>query len=313
MGNKYVSRRHFLGIAGLSAAALAARGMRVDRIFQGLDGAPVSVDSPRSAFLQPQFQAADVEINMRATPSVVPVLPGDPTQVLTYKAELVKGSPSNLITLPDNYLGPIIRVRQGQRLKVNFKNDLPEDTTVHFHGPCIPSNMGGHPHGTDVVHPGKTFIYEFDVIDRASPYWFHPHPDMRTAFQVYYGLAGLYLISDDLEAQVGLDTGEYDVPLVIQDRTFDANNQFVYLSGGMGMGMMGMMQGFLGNRSPSRQTRLRPNAGAGYIPSCLYNDSIPYRLFGGGRHCLHRHGWACYRHPLQRYVMLSPTVDLRSI
>ena len=124
-------------------------------------------------------------------------------------------------------------MRQGQHLKVNFTNGLSEDTTVHFHGPCIPSHMGGHPHGTDVVHPGGTFIYEFDILDPASPFWFHPHPDLRTGIQVYYGLAGLLLVSDDAEAQAGLDTGEYDMPLVIQDRTFDANNQFVYLSGGM--------------------------------------------------------------------------------
>jgi len=101
----------------------------------------------------------------------------------------------------------------------------------------------------DVVHPGKTFIYEFDILDRASPFWFHPHPDLRTASSLLW-FSRLCLISDDIEAQAGLDTGEYDLPLVIQDRTFDANNQ-LYISPGYGMmggGMMGMMQGFLGNR-----------------------------------------------------------------
>ncbi len=287
MTKKNFSRRDFLGLMGLGAATLAARGVHAEQVFSGMDAIQLSAYSPDKALLKPSLQtrAADVEINMRATPSVVPVLPGNPTQVLTYQAKLVKGNASNLVTLPDNYLGPIIRVRKGQRLKVNFTNDLPEDTTVHFHGPCIPSNMGGHPHGTDVVHPGKTFIYEFDVLDQASPYWFHPHPDQRTAFQVYYGLAGLYLISDEVEAQAGLDTGEYDVPLVIQDRTFDANNQFVYLSGGMGMmsGMMGMMQGFLGNR-------ILVNGKPDYVQS-LAPGTYRLRLYNGSNARTYRLAW----------------------
>ncbi len=254
MGTKHFTRRDFLRCVGLGAATVVVNGAHADRVFGATGGAPQSIHTSNKPVLKPLQQATgsipDVEINMRAAPTFAPILPGTPTQVLSYQATLVKGEASNLITLPDNYLGPIIRVRQGQHLKVNFTNGLPEDTTVHFHGPCIPSHMGGHPHGADVVHPGGTFIYEFDILDRASPLWFHPHPDLRTGFQVYYGLAGLCLVSDEVEAQAGLDTGEYDLPLVIQDRTFDANNQFVYLSGGMGMmgGMMGMMQGFLGNR-----------------------------------------------------------------
>ena len=317
MGNRHVSRRGFLGIVGLSAAALATRGVEIAQASQGMQG---SINSLEKMLLKPTYQVADVEINMRATTSVVPVLPGDPTQVMKYEATLVKGSPSNLINLPDNYLGPIIRVRQGQRLKVNFTNNLPEDTTVHFHGPCIPSNMGGHPHGPDVVHPGKTFIYEFDAIDRASPFWFHPHPDKRTAFQVYYGLAGLYFISDDLEAQAGLDTDEYDVPLVIQDRVFDANNQFVYLSGGMGMmgGMMGMMQGFLGNRilvngKPDYVQPLAP----GTYRLRLYNGSNArtYRLAwqdGTPLTVLGTDGGLLPKAVQRSYIMLSPAdrVDL---
>jgi len=319
MSPKPVSRRGFLGVVGLGAAALAAQGIHPDQVFQGFDGGGLSMASSGRVLLKPSLKIADVEINMRAATAIRPILPGNPTQVLTYEASLVKGNSSNLVTLPDNYLGPIIRVRQGQRLKVNFTNDLPEDTTVHFHGPCIPSNMGGHPHGADVVHPGKKFTYEFDILDPAAPYWFHPHPDLRTAFQVYYGLAGLCLISDELEAQAGLDTGEVDVPLVIQDRSFDANNQFIYLSTNMGMmGMMGMMEGFLGDR-------ILVNGKPDYVQT-LAPGTYRLRLYNGSNARTYRLAWqdgtpllvlgtdgGWLPKPVQRnYVMLAPAerVDL---
>lgn len=72
---------------------------------------------------------------------------------------------------------------------------------------------------------------------------------------MYRGLAGLLIVSDDEEAAAGLPTGAQDLPIVIQDRTFDADNQLVYIGGtgegGMGGMMNGMMDrtmGFLGER-----------------------------------------------------------------
>jgi FtsP/CotA-like multicopper oxidase with cupredoxin domain len=74
-------------------------------------------------------------------------------------------------------------------------------------------------------------------------YWFHPHPHQLTGLQVYYGLAGLFIVSDEEEAALALPSGEYDLPLVIQDRTYDSQNQMVYLANGM----MDSMIGFLGD------------------------------------------------------------------
>jgi FtsP/CotA-like multicopper oxidase with cupredoxin domain len=151
--------------------------------------------------------------------------------------------------------------------------------------------MGGHPHPRDTVHPGGKFVYEFDVLDRASPFWFHPHPDKWTAYQVYYGLAGLYFITDDTEARLGLDSGELDVPLVIQDRVFDSNNQFTYLS--ENTSMMSMMQGFLGNRilvngHPDYVQTLRPgayrlrfyNGSNARIYKLAWQDGTPLTIIG---------------------------------
>jgi FtsP/CotA-like multicopper oxidase with cupredoxin domain len=61
---------------------------------------------------------------------------------------------------------------------------------------------------------------------------------------VYRGLAGLFIVSDDEEKAAGLPSGPYDIPLVIQDRVFDADNQLVYSSGNM----WEQMDGFLGDR-----------------------------------------------------------------
>ena len=89
--------------------------------------------------------------------------------------------------------------------------------------------MDGHPRFA--IAPGERYVYEFTVDNRAGSYWFHPHPHGRTGKQVYAGLAGLFLVSDDEEAALGLPSGAQDLPLVIQDRNLDADNQFVYLDG----------------------------------------------------------------------------------
>ena len=61
--------------------------------------------------------------------------------------------------------------------------------------------------------------------------------------QVYSGLAGLFIVSDDEEQALGLPSGDYDVPIAIQDRSFDNQNQLVYTNH-----MMQRMQGFLGDQ-----------------------------------------------------------------
>jgi hypothetical protein len=152
-----------------------------------------------------------------------------------------EGSAESIQVLSNSYLGPIFRVGKGQRVQVRLKNELPDPTIIHWHGLRIPEEMDGHPRYA--IAPGASYEYDFQVINRAGMYWFHPHPHQLTAPQVYHGLAGLFIVSDDEEAALGLPAGEYDLPLVIQDRTFDSQNQMVYLANGM----MDQMIGFLGD------------------------------------------------------------------
>lgn len=183
--------------------------------------------------------AADLAIDLTAGPAKLAIFPGAETSVWRYRAAVREGNPEAVQELSDAYLGPILRVKKGQRIQVRLKNDLPAPTIIHWHGLLIPEEMDGHPRS--VIAPGATFEYDFQVNNRAGMYWFHPHPHQLTGPQVYYGLAGLFIVSDDEEAALGLPSGEYDLPLVIQDRTFNAQNQLVYLANGMMDQMMGVL------------------------------------------------------------------------
>ena len=99
--------------------------------------------------------------------------------------------------------GPEIRVRQGERLRVAVRNDLTEETTVHWHGLRLPNAMDGVPHLTQKpIAPGETFVYEFDAPD-AGTYWYHPH--QRSFEQVGRGLYGPLIIEEPNPPQVDRD------------------------------------------------------------------------------------------------------------
>ena len=168
----------------------------------------------------------DVELALVAEPATVSILPGTPTRVWRYRAEVLQGDPSTVIPLPDTYLGPILRWPKGAKVRIRFTNHIPEETIVHWHGLHVPPEADGHPRY--VIGEGQTYVYEFEVKDRAGTYWYHPHPHGRTGPQVNMGLAGLIYVNDADEAARMLPTGEYDLPLVLQDRSFDGNNQVIY-------------------------------------------------------------------------------------
>jgi FtsP/CotA-like multicopper oxidase with cupredoxin domain len=90
--------------------------------------------------------------------------------------------------------GPQIRAVQGSRLRVNFENRLPAETTVHWHGMRVPHAMDGVPHLTQApVPPGGRFRYEFDLPD-AGTYWYHSHS--RSSEQVERGLYGSIVVEE---------------------------------------------------------------------------------------------------------------------
>ena len=184
----------------------------------------------------------DVELRLTAAPDEVPVLAGAPTRVWRFSGQLLKGPADTLQTLPSSYLGPVIRLRRGQKVRIHFANRLGEDSIVHWHGMDVPEAADGHPRR--VIQSGRQYVSDFEVTNRAGTYWYHPHPHMRTGAQVYQGLAGLLLVRDAEEEALSLPAGDGELLCVLQDRRFDARNQLVFHSGTM----MEMMNGFLGDR-----------------------------------------------------------------
>ena len=256
-----IDRRQFLkgtGLLGLALVGGGAMSALSACTFATPGTASPAAAPPISAAMAPVTPtlmqvtagaaAADLELALRATRGQVGILAGAETAVWRYQAELLSGDPASVATLSGSYLGPVLRVRQGQRVRVRFTNELPEPSIVHWHGLLVPDDMDGHPRFA--VGAGQSYSYDFSVVNRAGTYWFHPHPHGLTGGQAYRGLAGLLIVSDDEEAALGLPQGEYDLPLVLQDRQFDVGNQLVYLAQGGGMMGDGMtqMMGFLGDR-----------------------------------------------------------------
>jgi FtsP/CotA-like multicopper oxidase with cupredoxin domain len=87
--------------------------------------------------------------------------------------------------------GPLVEVDVGDRLIVHFRNDLPEETTIHWHGVRLPATMDGSLAMQSPVPPGGTFEYEF-VLKDAGLFWFHPH--VRSDIQVQKGLYGTIVV-----------------------------------------------------------------------------------------------------------------------
>jgi len=190
--------------------------------------------------------AADVDLVLTAAPGEARILDGPPTGVWQFRARLDAGGGDSVQPLGESYLGPTLRLRHGQSVRVRFDNGLPQPSIVHWHGMLVPDSADGHPRLA--IAPGAHYEYRFDVRNRAGTYWYHPHPHGLTGPQVYGGLAGLLIVHDDEERSLGLPAQEHDLALVLQDRLFGPNNRLVYDGGGTGMGrMMSGMLGFFGD------------------------------------------------------------------
>lgn len=133
--------------------------------------------------------------------------------------------------------GPVLRVRQGDRLRVHVENRLVESTTVHWHGIRVPNAMDGVPHITQPpIEPGGTFVYDFVVPD-AGTYWYHPH--QRTHEQSGRGLHGALIVEEREPIRV-----DRDLTWVLGDWRLDRE---AAIAGGFGNFMDASHAGRIGN------------------------------------------------------------------
>ncbi len=170
-----------------------------------------------------------------------PVLqPGENLVLQTSNVEVWPGTTTEVIALNSSYPSPSIIVNKGDNFSVLFENQLSEEATIHWHGLLVPELMDGHP--KDAVMPGNSYTYTFPVFQRAGTYFYHSHAHHLTAKHVYKGFAGFFIVDDEDEITLGLPRGEFDVPLVIQDRRSVNQPQFIYQPN-----MMDEMLGYLGD------------------------------------------------------------------
>ena len=156
--------------------------------------------------------------------------------------DFISGKPTVTFGYNGNFLGPTIRVRNGQRFSINAKNSLGQTTTLHWHGLHVPAQWDGGPR--QPIADGSTWRPEFTIRQEAATLWYHPHAMGLTGEQVYHGLAGLFYIEDDFSDSLNIPKtyGVDDIPLVIQDRRFFNNGQFAYAQN-----MHDVMNGVIGN------------------------------------------------------------------
>ena len=121
-----------------------------------------------------------VEVNLVAGPARLALMPGLVTDAYAYNGSVP---------------GPTLEAHEGDRVIIHFHNKLPEATTIHWHGLHIPADMDGSP--LRPVGAGKTFDYIFKIPrGTAGTYWYHPHPDFRTGYQIAKGLYGAIIVRD---------------------------------------------------------------------------------------------------------------------
>ncbi|HEY2422241.1 MAG TPA: multicopper oxidase [Neobacillus sp.] len=152
------------------------------------------------------------------------------------------------------YPGPTIEAEMGEKVVINWKNDLPSRhlfaidhtvhgaekdvpdvrTVVHLHGGRTKPASDGYPDAwftKGFSQVGSFFqrkLYEYHNRQSSRALWYHDHAIGITRLNIYAGLAGFYFIRDAHERSLNLPTGQYEIPLLIQDRSFHEDGSLSY-------------------------------------------------------------------------------------
>ena len=152
-----------------------------------------------------------------------------------------------------SFPGPTFETRTNEAIKVRWTNQLPKQhiftvdptihgadgtpavrTVAHLHGAFVEPESDGYPEAwftQDFAKKGPAFekrIYDYSNRQRGTTLWYHDHALGITRLNVCAGLAGLYIIRDAAEDRLGLPSGEFEIPLLIQDRLFNTDGSLLF-------------------------------------------------------------------------------------
>ena len=144
---------------------------------KGVKAFPAKTEGKGNQLMQPRMEGRVKVYDLTAEEIQWEVEPGKKVKAWAYNGQVP---------------GPQIRVREGDRVRVNLTNELPESTAIHFHGLELPNDQDGVPFITQPpVKPGESYTYEFTV-PNAGSHMYHSHHN--AAIQVGLGLLGAFIV-----------------------------------------------------------------------------------------------------------------------
>ena len=150
----------------------------------------------------------------------------------TGTTEILSGISSSTAGFNQAYLGPVLKVTQGDTVQMDVTNNLSEVSTVHWHGAHIPPSVDGGPQNT--IAAGATFSPSFEINQGACTLWFHPHALETTAKHIALGLAGMLIVDDDTDGAAALPNtyGTDQFPLIVQSLPISSAGVIQYTTAG---------------------------------------------------------------------------------
>lgn len=251
--------------------------------YAGSGAAFLLTPSVLSSCMNTDAVVSDIYRNPLQLPNI---MDGDQLRAASSKLTIADQYTLNSLQYNESLPSPTIRVQNGEQFHVDFLNNFGEESIIHWHGMIVPPDMDGHP--KDVITDGS-YSYNFKINQRAGTYWYHPHPHRITGPQVYKGLAGFFIVTDEEEKALNLPSGEFELPLVIQDRKVDSSGN-IYYNPSM---PERMMTGYLGNHilingvpNPYHEVQPRTyrlrllNGSNARIYDIAFRNGHPFRVIG---------------------------------
>jgi FtsP/CotA-like multicopper oxidase with cupredoxin domain len=213
------TRRRFFQDATLVGATLLGLGTRLKAMTIGQN--PGASNGHSSREQHPQTTTATKKSQQGQVPVISPNLPDMPfemdgkVKVFRLRAEPLKQKIAPFKTLDvwgynGTCPGPTIQVTQGDRVRINFENRLPESTSLHWHGLEVPIEQDGVPYiSQKPVPPGGTYTYEFTVHQEGT-FFYHAH----SAMQEMIGLIGMFIAHPETSYAPHAD---HDYAIVLQE------------------------------------------------------------------------------------------------